>query len=151
MAAAAGWLQSLQLGHQDAKDHYIKLGIAAERAQVAHSWRVRSRSPHRNIIQVNVSKDLPTVNPHMYGSWFTRPGDTFGDLKQQMETTIGIPAGEQRLLFEVRDDQRVADPFVADKPDCVCLTLYDRRRKFLMDKIHKMPPSDVRDRLASHS
>ena len=149
--AALGWLQRLQLGHQDAKDHYIKLGVAAERAQVAHSWRVRSRSPHRNIIQVNVSKELPTVNPPMYGSWVTRPGDTFGDLKQQMETTIGIPAGEQRLLFEVHDDQSVADPFVADKPDCVCLTLKDRRRTFLKDKIQKMPPSDVRDRLASHS
>ena len=149
--AALGWLQRLQMGHQDAKDHYIKLGIAAERAQVAHSWRVRSRSPHRNSIQVDVSKGLPTVNPRMYGSWMTRPGDTFGDLKQQMETTIGIPAGEQRLLFEVHDDQSVADPFVADKPDRVCLTLYDRRRKFLMDTIHKMPPSDVMDRLASHS
>lgn len=149
--AALGWLQRLQLGHQDAKDHYIKLGIAAERAQVAHSCRVRSRSPHRNIIHVNVSKELPTVNPPMYGSWVTRPGDTFGDLKQQMETTIGIPAGEQRLLFEVHDDQSVADPFVADKPDCVCLTLKDRRRTFLKDKIQKMPPSDVRDRLASHS
>lgn len=149
--AALGWLQRLQMGHQDAKDHYVQLGIAAERAQVARRWRARSRSPHRNIIQVNVSKELPTVNPPMYGSWVTRPGDTFGDLKQQIETTIGIPAGEQRLLFEVHDDQRVADPFVADKPDCVCLTLYDRREKFLMDKIQKMPPSGVRDRLASHS
>lgn len=149
--AALGWLQRLQMGHQDAKDHYIKLGIAAEGAQVAHSWRARSRSPHRNIIQVNVSNELPTVNPPMYGSWVTRPGDTFGDLKQQMETTIGIPAGEQRLLFEVHDDQSVADPFVADKPDCVCLTLKDRRRTFSKDKIQKMHPSDVRDMPASHS
>ena len=143
--AALAWRQRLQMRHRDAEEHYIKLGIEAEQAQgapdSAHKARTHSRSPHRRITQAVVSRAVPGDDPPVIGSWTVGPAlQTFGDLKKTLETSIGIPADKQRLLFEVRDDQIIADSFVACQQkygtNRVELTLWPARQ---MEQIRKMP------------
>lgn len=127
------------MGHRDAEEHYIKLGIEAEQAQgapdSAHKARTHSRSPRRRITQAVVSRAVPGDDPSVIGSWTVGPAlQTFGDLKKTLETPTGIPANKQRLLFEVRDDQRIADSFVECQQkygtNRVELTLWPARRMY---------------------